>query len=669
MENMRNFRSGYNTERDIVFADIKIDTTIDSKNQTKRKNCFVHEHPCKEVTNGLPWGRRKKVRTKKIDIKKEETKNGDNQVQNYHPSFGQTGKNATRINKIKPNILKKDRNERYFLNSPPLHGRWYNSNASVTTEENIVDLFSFRRRASQEGDLLFENHDVSTKTISSKINDVTPNFPNDAESNSISDLLNRKKRNRELWRKAFIYARTVATLSTKPPKQEAKRDLKALEEVAGSNLRRKIYTSWDKISSDIQRASWVPTTTKTNSNTIIQSELDVRKKLPLHMWVTIIGRYINTPSGEMQKLFKKIVGDNLCISFEEFKKFIQPQSSKELSEWDRYLKQEKSRKIEENELNIKRKIEYEDRMKEARVNATLKLNQAWSDSYDELMLSDGNLVKIILQREEKEKEMVQLAPKKLKAGWGEPLTETIKRALYHIMIAGTYVPEVPTSVVWKKVKQSYSDISNNNVSSGGKIVHIPIINARACMINCVAYGRGLGGLLAKEAVEVLLEYLAIRCQAAFRGSKKRKRMFRAIRMWKDKEYNLQKSAFTSWSKETRRNVDLQICCRPVFYSWKRKTKINIRKRDYFTRVFWPFYVWRRHVTLSSAKGRLLRGKLYILRHTWRLLRLLQTFRSWRETAIASVKFEGFLCRKRDWSKRLYFHLWLERTRKVLGKFL
>jgi len=52
---------------------------------------------------------------------------------------------------------------------------------------------------------------------------------------------------RKLWRRGFIYAKAIAALKVKPPKQATRAQLGKLLELALKATRKKIYYAWDDI--------------------------------------------------------------------------------------------------------------------------------------------------------------------------------------------------------------------------------------------------------------------------------------------------------------------------------------------------------------------------------------------------------------------------------------
>jgi len=161
-------------------------------------------------------------------------------------------------------------------------------------------------------------------------------------------------------------------------------------------------------------------------------------------------------------------------------------------------------------------------MEIAKSKALAEVNEAWERSYYEV---SNNMVANIRA---KRNEDPAYAKSNSKSGWGEKITEKTKRSLFHIFSAGMDAPDVQTSTRRKKISDA---IARNN----GLVPHVYINPIRHCMVGCIQNARGMDGLRSKEATEVVLEYLATRTQAAFRGIKKRRVIQRAMKLWKGKE--------------------------------------------------------------------------------------------------------------------------------------
>ena len=136
-------------------------------------------------------------------------------------------------------------------------------------------------------------------------------------------------------------------------------------------------------------------------------------------------------------------------------------------------------------------------------------------------------------------------------------------------------------------------VSDAVARNGGQVPHVYLNPIRACMVNCIRNARGMDGLRAKEATEVILEYLAVRTQAAFRGLKKRRVIRRAMAMWKGKERSLKSLMFTTWGTWALHLVAVRRHAARPFREWRRLTLKNKSVKAVFTACFWPLYVWRR----------------------------------------------------------------------------
>lgn len=563
---------------------------------------------------------------------------------------------------------KKSHPDRYFLNTGPLYVRTVSKAPPKYESKSLYQKKRIHRipTGGPTLDAIYALSKLQQQKDKNTENEITENASSFPSSPRI-----RRAYIKRLWRKAFIYACSVAAMSVKPPKQETRYSLKRLEKSAIDTTRRKIFVAWESILSTLEA----------------DYSYKEDEKIPVHCWIKVLVNIANVSDVEIMKLFGYIIGptlkvnipekdvEEIChavlkqskevncledyyfsskshilIAIDQFKMCVQP-TVYEVKEWHHASHFERLLGDEDTKMDLKLKQDYETQMKMKRETAQEKLKEAWVQSLDESL--NGKISLTILNRREAEKKMKRFSTPVLKAGWGESFSAEHKKSLYYIMVSGTYGPEVPTSIVWHEVEKKYDAAR----MSCGSMYHIPINQARLSMMNCVAYGRGLGGLLPKEAVEIFLEYLAMRCQAVFRGLKKRKRMYRAMKMWKERDFMLQKRVFSSWRCFVLKYLQFHTNCRWTFSRWKRRNRLNRNKKLYFQTVFWPWFTWKR----SASVARFKRNKLNRMCNLWRACLLSRVLNTWnhltRKRIETSEAMDRYKYMKNIKTKNIIFSAW------------
>ena len=482
----------------------------------------------------------------------------------------------------------------------------------------------------------------------------------------------KKKKSKQLWRKAFIYACSIVAIKAKPPKQETRQDLKRLEQTVINVTRRKIFYCWKSILSTFHEKHLYCKTTEIPISIWVQvledaAQLSKTEIITLIRCISDISPYDNTSKYNVHKFhqcmkkFNNNIHDNdalsdsgIHISLNTFHQFVQPLASESI-EWNAIVQNEKTYEKKDK----KEKQDFLIYATKKRDSAIQILDDAWKQSYDEIEC----LTDTIKKRKKSQEKMIQFAAPVLKAGWGEIFCSEHKKSLFKIMVAGRYGAEIPTSTVWRLVEEKFEKMH----SSLGSMYHIPIHNAYNCMINCVAYGRGLGGLLPKEAVEVLLEYLAMRCQAVFRGLRHRKTMYRAMKMWKDREFSLQKRLFVGWKTlVTTKNVFLTHC-KWTFARWKRRSKLYKNKKMLFRVMFWPWFVWKRYAFNKVFVRCKLKRFCYLLEICFSFLFFCRWYCMTRKIKTISIGIDKMLTKKSNQLLGKRYHKWKRYSYRKRGE--
>ena len=222
--------------------------------------------------------------------------------------------------------------------------------------------------------------------------------------------------------------------------------------------------------------------------------------------------------------------------------------------------------------------------------------------------------------------LVWLLLRSSKVGYGIRITEAHKKSLYHIMTAGMDDPEVQNSTR-RRMNADYF------AKCGGKVLHVPLKPLRDCMVACIQYGRGLDGLRPKEACELILEFLATRTQACFRGLQKRRVIQKAMRMWKNKEAAFKSIYYSGWAKWALNRVALRRFCWRPLREWNKLFKGIKMKQYMYKTCYWPYYVWRRW----TARKVTARKKAKLLKRIWHVYDKLRHFGAWRRLATSEMK--------------------------------
>jgi hypothetical protein len=447
---------------------------------------------------------------------------------------------------------------------------------------------------------------------------------------------------RKLWRRAFIYARTIAALKTKPPKQETRAQLDKLLHIALQATRKKIYYEWDLVmkcfkldvvkekkrqrrlrmgmkqikdldlsppSGDAVKISNVITLLR---NDIVKCSYVETLKLFAHQLGPNMVDYLDSDDEPMLTEDAVCVildyCDSIGINSVPLSKSIDPSINYELF-YTHIYPSDSERELWDNELSEKIRIAREDLLKDERSRklyeqqaeaikskAIKEINDCWDQTYFEVSMD--MIPKIV---ETRMSDPVY-SKSKNNVGWGVPLTNSHKKNLFYIFTAGQDDPETQTNTCRRR-------LSSHLAENGGLVTHIPITPVRESMINCIQYSRGLDGLKSKEACELILEYLATRTQAAFRGVKKRRVIKKAIKMWKDKEMACKNIYFTSWMKWALGLVAMRRYCKRPLREWRKHISYVLNKQHVYTVCFWPFYTWKKYAlfkVLAWKKGKLLK---------------------------------------------------------------
>ena len=411
-----------------------------------------------------------------------------------------------------------------------------------------------------------------------------------------------KEKCRKLWRRAFIYAKAIAAMMVKPPKQQTRQELDKLLQVALQATRRKIYYEWDMILGAFQidaaeekkRQRRLKMKVK-NSKLLAPKGIDIRASSLAYALRSRVGPKCTRI--EVCKLFAHQLGPHMngdaiegeagwimdeekaevildyCesaekvplsnsldpqITYQLFYDAIYP-SEEERAEWDDMLaekiRQEREKKIQDERV---RKI-YEQKMEAARSKAMAAVNEAWERSYREIY-ADSVAEVVALRMQDP-----AYAKAKYKVGWSVPICEAHRKSLYHIFTAGKDDAEFQTTTRRRMNAEHFA-------RNGGLTIHVPLGPVRQCMVNCIQYSRGLDGLKAKEACELILEYLATRLQATFRGLKKRRVSQRAMRMWKRKIAEVKSIFYSSWATWALNRVAIRRYCWRPLREWNKYFK-------------------------------------------------------------------------------------------------
>ena len=455
---------------------------------------------------------------------------------------------------------------------------------------------------------------------------------------------------KKLWRRAFIYAKAIAALKVRPPKQQTRAELGKLLELALKATRKKIYFQWDSILGAFQIDAAAekkrqrrltmnlkgvvlkePTGVDLKSSALLKvlrgPDTKCTKVEVVKLLAFAIGPDTNPPIDEIQAeaVHEYIFGkdkiplsakDDPLVSYKVFMTNVYP-SAEEKAEWDEVRAKQIREEREKQMKDMKLKKQYEKQMEIAKSKAIAEVNDAWERSYFEV--SNDLVEKIRNQRNEDP----TYAASKFKSGWGERISEQQRRSLFHILSAGMEPPDVQTSTCRKKISDA---IARN----GGLVPHVYINPIRECMVNCIQNARGMDGLRPKEATEVILEYLAVRTQAAFRGIKKRRGIQKAMKMWKGKERALKQLMFTTWGTWALHLVAVRRYCARPYREWRKLVRKIKNAQMVFTACFWPYYVWRRW----AAKRVMARKKAKMLKRVYATYFVMKHFGAWKRYSLS-----------------------------------
>ena len=320
------------------------------------------------------------------------------------------------------------------------------------------------------------------------------------------------------------------------------------------------------------------------------------------------------------------------------------------AEWDDQLAEKIRLEREEQQKDERVRKLYQQKMEAARSKALADVQDAWDKTFHEIFM---NMVPTIVNMRQQDPAYAKAT---FKVGFGAKITEGHRKTLYHIMTAGMDDTESQNSVRRRLNAEHFAKNGGTNeydtsVNEGalytnsslrsplaaprftGVVPHVPLNPLRDCMVNCIQYGRGLDGLRPKEACELILEYLATRTQASFRGLKKRRVIQRAMRMWKNKEAAFKSIYYASWAKWALNRVAIRRYCWRPLREWNKISKGIKQKQHTYTVCFWPFYIWRRWATRKVIA----RKKAKLLKRIWPSYWKIRHFSAWRRWAVKEVR--------------------------------
>ena len=477
---------------------------------------------------------------------------------------------------------------------------------------------------------------------------------------------------RKLWRKAFLFAKTINALKTKPPKQETKLQLDKLLHIALTATKKKIYYEWDLVLGcfhvDVAKEKKRQRRMKMNLKNKDGSDMDLSApagnpmrtsaimallrsketvkctavevvKLFAHQLgpdmedhrgkdgeplldeaaAQVVLDYVDAPSGRSKVPLSGLLDP--LLNYTLFHSEIYP-SDEERALWDHELSEKIRITREAAAKDEKTRKIFEEQQEAIRAKALKEVNDAWAQSYHEIAMD-------MIQRIVKDRwEDPAYAKSKSKVGWSCKITEEHKKGMYYIMTAGLEAKDVQTSTCRRRMAEYLA-------RNGGVITHVPISPVRQCMVNCIIHGRGLDGLRPKETCELMLEYFATRTQAAFRGVKKRRVIQRALRMWKNKEAAFKSIYFSSWSKWALGLVALRRYCKRPLWEWSRHIKHMLAAQHTYTVAFWPFYTWKKWALFNV----LARKKAKLLKRVWRVYFIKLHFGAWSRHAAEEFRLK------------------------------